>query len=193
MLWFARWVSPRRWSENLQIFGRLRVVLLSGILFSVFVAYVLPDYAARSATYTVAATAPDLRLFYSPADLYAAAEAWGELGRSAYVASKFGFDVVWPLVYTFFLTAMLAFLLPHCLAASSRYMQLNVLPVTAMFLDFFENACLARFFAYYPAASPVAVEVAPWFTLGKWILIGLSFALILILAVVAARRGLRGA
>ena len=78
------------------------------VLFAVFTATVLPAQAEAGAFYTVRYAAPDTSLWYSPDDLYAAAEAWGPDGRAAYVYARLTFDVIWPPVYGAFLVATLA-------------------------------------------------------------------------------------
>ena len=78
------------------------------VLFALFSATVLPAQAEAGAFYTIRHAAPDTAAWYSPADLYAAAEAWGPDGRAAYVQARVTFDVVWPLVYGTFLVMTLA-------------------------------------------------------------------------------------
>ena len=73
------------------------------VLFGVFIVVVLPAQAAAGSFYTALHPAPDTERWYAPEDLYTAAEAWGEAGRSAYVRARVTFDVVWPLAYGIFL------------------------------------------------------------------------------------------
>ncbi len=74
------------------------MALAAVVLFASFIAMVLPAQAEAGAFYTVHHPAPDPSWWYSPGDLYAAAEAWGPDGRVAYVFARVTFDVVWPLV-----------------------------------------------------------------------------------------------
>ena len=53
---------------------------------------------------------PDQSFFYSTGDLYRMADAFGAAGRAAYVRARWTFDVVWPLVYTFFLATAISWL-----------------------------------------------------------------------------------
>lgn len=166
----------------IQRLASLPLLLLSSALFLVFVSYVLPQYAAESSSYTSLAKAPDLRLVYSADDVQVAAQAWGKAGRRAYVASKYGFDVLWPLVYTLFLSACLAYLLSKVDLANSAWSKLASVPLAAMLLDFAENVCLGVSFAMYPDMPAWALLLAPWFTLSKWLLVSASFVAVFALA-----------
>lgn len=154
-------------------------------LFLVFTATVLPEQAAVSAAYTDRAGAPDSSFWYSAADLYTAAEAWGEAGRSAYVRARVTFDVIWPLVYGFFLTTSLAWLFRQGTQPGSRWRRLVLLPALVVLLDYAENTCTATVVARFPSHTPVLAQLAPFCTASKWVLLGSSFALLLV-GVIAA-------
>lgn len=154
-------------------------------VFAIFIATVLPWQASISASYTGAAPAPDTSRWYTAADLYAAAEAWGPEGRSKYVVARLSFDVVWPLVYGSFLVTSLAWLGARTTRPGSRWRCLSLLPVMVVLLDYAENLCTAIVMARYPAPTPVLADLAGPFTAAKWALLLLSF-LLLAIAVVAA-------
>lgn len=146
--------------------------------FAVFLAVVLPRQAASSSAYTVRADAPDSSFIYRAADLYAAAEAWGPAGRSAYVSARVTFDVVWPLVYGLFLVITLAWLLARATAPHSRWRRLALLPLLVVLIDYAENFAAAVVMARYPARTPVLAELAPVFTAAKWLLLSVCFGLL---------------
>lgn len=169
------------------------MVLVALVLFAVFTATVLPAQAEAAAFYTVRYPAPDTSLWYSPDDLYAAAEAWGREGRAAYVDARVTFDVVWPLVYGAFLVTALAWVWARGTASGSRWLGVALLPVVAVALDYAENICAATVMARYPAGTPVLAELAPFFTAGKWLALAASFILLVVGVIVAltARWGRR--
>lgn len=148
------------------------------VLFVVFTAIVLPAQAAAGAFYTVRYAAPDTSVWYSPDDLYAAAQAWGSEGRAAYVWARVTFDVVWPIVYGAFLVATLAWVWARGTAPGSRWRRVALLPVVVVMLDYAENICTATVMARYPARTPVLAEVAPLFTAGKWLALSAGFLLL---------------
>ncbi|WP_353081093.1 hypothetical protein [Tessaracoccus lapidicaptus] len=169
------------------------MVLVALVLFAVFTATVLPAQAEAGAFYTLRYGAPDTSLWYSPDDLYAAAEAWGREGRAAYVDARVTFDVVWPMVYAAFLVTALAWVWARGTASGSRWRGVALLPVVAVALDYAENICAATVMARYPARTPVLAELAPFFTAGKWLALAASFMLLVVGVIVAltARWGRR--
>lgn len=158
------------------------------VLFGAFIAAVLPWQASVSAAYTDAYPAPDTSFWYSARDLYAAAEAWGETGRSAYVHARVTFDVIWPLVYGFFLTTSLAWLVGRAIRPGSRWRRVALLPMLVVLLDYAENVCAATVMARYPTRTPILADLAPVFTASKWVLLSACFALLLVLGGAALRR-----
>ncbi len=80
---------------------------------------------------------PDLSFMYSVNDLYEMAESYGEQGRSDYVRARFTFDLVWPIVYTFFLVTSISWLFGKATPAEkSIWQRANLVPLLAMVLDY---------------------------------------------------------
>ena len=161
------------------------MAIAAAVLFALFTAVVLPAQADAGAFYTVRYAAPDTSLWYSPDDLYAAAEEWGPDGRAAYVYARVTFDVIWPLVYGAFLVTTLAWVWARGTGPGSRWRRVALLPVVAVALDYAENICTATVMARYPARTPVLAELAPFFTAGKWLTLAASFVLLAIGVIVA--------
>jgi hypothetical protein len=159
--------------------------LLIILLFSVLV---LPGQSQKAEQVSAGAGSPDTSFFYSPDDLYQMAEAYGEQGRTSYVQARFTFDLIFPIVYTFFLVTSLSWLFGKAFPASSRWQLANLIPLLGMLCDYLENI-LASFVMYrYPAPAGIAATLAPVFTLLKWGFIGLSFALLGIGILAALRK-----
>ena len=161
------------------------VALAALAIFVLFTLLVLPGQAASGDADTEDVGSPDLSLLYSPADLYRMAEAYGEQGRQAYVRARFTFDVVWPLVYTFFLTTAISWLYGRGFPPGSTWRLANLAPVLGALLDYLENLSTSLVMARYPARTPGVDWLAPVFTLSKWVFVFASFTLLL-LGVVAA-------
>ncbi len=166
-------------SDFMTRFSRGWVALLGLVIFALFTALVLPRQAAN-ATPAADVGTPDLLLWYSPAELYQMAEDYGAEGRQAYIQARLSFDVVWPLVYTFFLATALSWFFGRSTALGSVWRRANLAPLVAMWLDFLENLSTSLVMARYPAPSAGFVTVAPFFTLTKWLFVGGSFVLLLI-------------
>jgi hypothetical protein len=156
-------------------------VALAGLLiFLLFTALVLPGQSQKAANISGEAGSPDTSFFYSPADLTRMAEAYGEQGRQAYVRARFTFDLIFPIVYTFFLVTSLSWVFVKGFPASSRWQLANLVPLLGMLCDYLENITASFVMLRYPSPAVIAAALAPVFTLLKWSFIGLSFGLLVI-------------
>jgi hypothetical protein len=171
-------------SEKLFLLSSGRVTLVSLILFAVFIGYVLPNQAAKADAYSNGAGSPDSSFFYLSSDLYQMARAYGEEGRAAYVQARFTFDMIWPLVYLFFLGTAMSWSLGRALPAGSLWRMLNLFPVFGWLFDMCENLATSAVMLVFPQDTFFAT-LAPIFTLLKWLFVNGSF-LILIPAFLAA-------
>lgn len=156
------------------------VTITALIIFLLFTILVLPRQSASADAVSGEAGTPDLSFFYTPDDLYRMAEAYGEAGRQAFVKARLTFDVVWPLVYLFFLSTSISWLLKNGLPQVSSWRQLNLLPFGAMLLDFGENFANILIMLRYPEQTIIVEWLAPIFTLLKWIAVGASFITLII-------------
>ncbi len=154
-------------------------------IFIAFTATVLPQQAQKAEVYSADAGSPDSSFFYSKADLYRMAEAYGEAGRDAYIRARFSFDVIWPLVYLFFLVTSLSWVLLRAVPDGSKWRLLNLFPVLGWLFDWLENISASVVMANYPNQTPVVDSLAPIFTSVKWFFVNGSFV-ILVIGLVAA-------
>ncbi len=175
-------------SEWLQRVSTGWVALTALVIFLAFSALVLPRQSANREINSQDVGTPDLSFTYSPDELYRMAEAYGEGGREAYVRARFTFDVVWPLVYTLFLSTAISWLNKRAFAAESLWQRANLAPVLGALFDFLENGSTSLVMLRYPVRTPVIDVLAPGFTMVKWILVTGSFALLLVGMVVGAWR-----
>jgi hypothetical protein len=155
------------------------MTLAALVIFILFTALVLPRQAATAETYTQDAGSLDTSFFYSPDDLYRVAGAYGENGRRLYVRTRFTFDAIWPFVYAVFLTTAISWLYRRAFVPRSRWQLANLVPLLAAGYDYLENVSTSLVMLRYPARTPVVDLLAPVFTLTKWTLISVSFALLL--------------
>jgi hypothetical protein len=168
--------------------GKVALVFL--LIFLIFMAVVLPDQASKASQATGDADSPDTSFFYSSADLYRMAEAYGQSGRDAYVRARFTFDLVWPLVYTAFLCTSLSWLNRKAFSSASPWQRTNLVPLLAFLFDLLENISTSLVMSSYPSTVPLAAALAPFFTLFKWIFLTASFILLLVTAGLALWRWL---
>lgn len=178
----------QRLSRRLCSLATGRAVIAAAAVFALFAILVLPRMAAQSAARTGGAAQPDTSFVYSPADLYAMAEAFGPAGRQAYIVARWTFDLAFPVVYGVVLIATISWLAGRAFPAGSPWRLLNLTPVAGMAFDYLENTATAIIMARYPLRTPVVDLLAPVFTFIKWIFAGGSFVVLLALAGFAAWR-----
>ncbi len=151
-----------------------RMVILSLVIYIVFMVYFLPAQAAKAKTYTGDAGSIDLSFFPSVDEAYAIAEAYGEEGRSQYIVDRVTFDLAWPLAYTFFTVALITFCLKRIHGNDSKLKHLNLLAVAGMLFDFLENGFAIGVMSAYPERLDAMVWGTSVFNLLKWVTIGAS-------------------
>ena len=155
--------------------SRKWALIASLLVFILFTLTVLPDQSRQAEIYSGDIGSPDLSLFYSAEKLFKMAEVYGPDGRQAYVRARFSFDLVFPLVYAFFLVVWISWLLNKNLKKESSWRLLNLLPLAAMTLDFLENISAAWVIGSYPARYSFIALLAGIFTPLKWLFVSLSF------------------
>ena len=148
-------------------------------IFLIFLVWVLPQQAETAARNTGSDQSPDTLLHYTVNDLYRMAEAFGDTGRAAYIRARFTFDLIFPLVYTAFLTTTISWSLQRVQREESFWGLANLAPVLGMVFDYLENITASLVMSRYPDKTPVIDNLAPIFTLLKWIFIYGSFILLL--------------
>ena len=167
------------------------LVLACLVLFLVFSALVLPDQLAKAEVYSSDVGSPDLSLYYTAADLYRMAEAYGPTGRTAYIRARFTFDLVFPLVYGAFLVTAISFLVKKASLGWQTWGQMNLLPIAGVVFDFLENGSAAIVMARYPQFTAVLDHLAGVFTLIKWLFNAASYVALVILVIIVLVRRLR--
>jgi hypothetical protein len=156
------------------------VTLVGVIVFLLFIALVLPAQTVEADQTSQDAGSPDMSFFYTAQDIYGMAEAYGEAGRVAYIRARFTFDLIWPLVYTFFLTTSISWLMGSASMTESRFSWLNLTPVLGMLFDYLENISTSLVMARYPATTDTLAALAPFMTAAKWIFVYGSFVVLFI-------------
>lgn len=154
------------------------IALLALVIFILFVTLVLPSQSSQADEYSSEAMTPDLTFYYSADELYLSADAFGAAGRMAYIRERFTFDLIWPLVYAFFLVTAISWIIPRGFAAGSTWHYANLLPLAGMLMDYLENISTSIVIYRFPAATPILDSLATVFTMLKWITLSASFLLL---------------
>lgn len=157
--------------------GALTLTALA--IFILFTVLVLPRQSASEGADSGETRSPDLSFYYTGNELNLMAEAYGETGRKAYVRARFSFDIIWPLVYTFFLCTSISWLAKRGFPVESPWQQTNLVPIFGSLFDILENVSTSAVMINYPRILPITAGLAGFFTLVKWMLVGGSFLLLL--------------
>lgn len=180
MIKISHWLTGKSSSQ---------VTLLALGIFILFMILVLPGQAAQAEESSNGAATPDLYFVYSKDALYQMAESYGQDGRGDYVRIRFTFDLIWPLVYGFFLLTGISWLFKQVLPPESIWRAVNLIPLYAMVFDYLENISTSIVMIRYPARTAVIDTLATIFTPVKWVFVGLGFVILLIgLALFAWKR-----
>jgi hypothetical protein len=155
------------------------VALSALVLFIVFTATVLPIQSEKAREQS-GESSPDMSFLITVDELYAIAESYGQDGRNAYVLARFTFDLVWPIVYTLFLTSSISWLFSKSFDNDSSLQNANLVPVIGLALDYLENISASIVMLRYPMRTPLMDILAVLFTPMKWVFVGGSFIVVLI-------------
>ena len=178
----------QRISDGLHRVSTGWVALAAMVIFLLFTALVLPRQSEAGAGDV---GSPDTSFTYSRDELYRMAEAYGAQGRAAYVRARLTFDVIWPIVYTLFLSTAISWLYGRAFQPGSPWRRANLAPVLGALFDYLENLSTSVVMVRFPDRTPVVDTLAPIFTLVKWIFVGGSFVLLFIGLVANAWRWIR--
>jgi hypothetical protein len=178
-----------------RVLGRWYCALASLVVFVTFLATVSTAQAERTDEYAADVDLPDTSAWYTPSDVYAAAEAIGQAGRDSYVEARYTFDVVWPLVYTVFFVVLLSWAFHRATDPGTRRRLVNLFPLVPLVLDYLENLTASIVMTRYPDETPVVAHLMPVFSLLKWATLSACFALVVVgaVATLLRRRGARPA
>lgn len=154
------------------------VFLITLALFVMFMLVVLPSEASRSDEVLGSAPSPDTSFYYSKDDLYQMAEEYGQEGRLYYLDSRISFDIIWPLVYTFFLINAISWLLDKTILEGSKLRLLNLVPLAGILLDYLENISNMVVMFRFPQQTDILASLAGIITSLKWVFVSGSFLIL---------------
>lgn len=150
------------------------VALVGLLIFLVFSLLTLPAQTIQTNAYSHGLGSPDTSLFYDSNKLIQMAEVYGEDGRAAYLQARWGFDLAFPIIYTFFLITSTSFLFKKGDINGSKLALLNLVPLVAMILDLAENTTASVVMAAYPLRHVWAELLVPILTPLKWLFVTFS-------------------
>ena len=176
-------MAVKKFSEKLYALVSNRVLIAAVIIFVAFVAVANPLAAKYMDGLTGGAPSPDTSFFYGTQELFNMAEGYGAEGRHGYILMRFTFDLAFPVIYLFFLVAVITKFLSY-IPVGSRLRLLNLMPFLAAGFDLAENIFAAVVMGRYPVKAMAAANIAPYASTVKWVFVMASFTLAAVLGVV---------
>jgi hypothetical protein len=153
-----------------------RVRILFIVLFIIFAFIISPIVLILSDQYTNISFSPDISFFYSPEAFYETLIATGKSGRTYYFITTWTFDLLYPLVYGFtILSAMIKF-------SNHKKSIIYMVPLIGIIFDYLENSLASLLALFYKTEINFLVYILQFFSSIKWLSIGLSILIIIILA-----------
>ena len=152
-------------------------VLISLVIFVVFVTTILPNEAAAGLANGLTESI-DTSFSYTPTRLYEIISSYTYEVRMLYIYQRFTFDLIWPLVYGAFIILTSWYLIEK---TNLKYKKLRLIPILAVGFDFLENILVSLLMYLYPYQSYFLAIIASSFTTLKWLTLSLSFIMIMIL------------
>ncbi len=119
---------------------------------------------------------PDTDMWYSALDLKIISGLYDVRGGLGYAFTRFTFDLIWPLIYYFFLSSSLNLAMKGFNSLSLKKIY-KLIPLLAVVFDITENTlCSVHFIGLKLDQIAVAASISSGL---KWIFIFISFALII--------------
>lgn len=150
-------------------------MVASLLVMLLFMVFVLPAQSKEAYRQTGSDRSPDTSFYYSPQELYQMAADYGEEGRQAYITARWTFDLVFPLVYTSFLTIGISWFITRLPGWSENWSLANLLPILGGIFDLLENTAATLVMSAFPSNYGVILTAASLFTPIKWILVSAGF------------------
>jgi len=178
------WFDKGEWMKQLSaFFYRVStgwVALIGLLIFLLFSSLTLPVESTRMDAYAPGMSDPDTSLFYSGKNLLQMADAYGEAGRAAFLDVRWGFDLAFPFIFTFFYVTSISFLIRKGWGNSQKLPLINLIPLLGLLFDLAENTATSVVMAAYPLQNTWGQFMAPIFTPLKWFFVAISMLLVFI-------------
>lgn len=126
----------------------------------------------------MARTTLDFDPSYTSTDAYELFSKLEQRGRKVYAWTEITVDMIYPIIYSFFLSLLIIYIFQKC-SINKSLLFLAVLPFIVMLFDYCENSLIAFMLFAHPQKYLTLASVASWFTKLK-----LSFLALCLLAVV---------
>jgi hypothetical protein len=160
-----------------------RNVLILVALDLVMNAALLPLASARLAVLSGGVGPLDAQFGYTPALAYADLAAYGPAGREFDLGAVLAVNLAYPVIYGLFFSLASLYFLQRAAPGRPALARLALLPFLAAVADYLENAGLIVMLLNYPVQLAALAQATSVLTTSKWLLQGISLALLAVSAV----------
>jgi len=122
----------------------------------------------------------DSMFAHTPAQVYAVISDYGEQGRQHHALTELTADLLYPILYSLLLGLLVTLIFRRAFASISFMQKLWLLPFVAAVTDYGENATVVTLLLPYPQKLTGVAWAGSLFTTAKWVLVGVSFILIVV-------------
>lgn len=122
---------------------------------------------------------------YSPEKIHAILTDWGEIGRLQQIWLHFTWDLVFPILYFFFLGFLISWFAKRGFKSNSKMQKINLLSMVAI-VDILENIFLFMLILIYPQNVLMLGWIKTGLTFMKYYLFGPAILLGLLISIVFA-------
>jgi hypothetical protein len=157
-----------------------RTFVAALLVYLIFGLYIMPHGLARIQQLSrKKVEVLDLQFSYTPERARSILAEYTDESRAFTIRFNAIDDGLYPIVYTFLILIMMAWLSRSLTAYGVRAGYLHLLPFVVMLSDYSENTCIITMLRKYPDVPDWLVRLSSCFTTIKWSLLGLEALMIL--------------
>lgn len=164
-------------------------IIILTIIFVLFTSLVLPYINNLTNNLIGVSESPDTGFGLSLSDYYIMRNRYGEYGIKIYTIMRFTFDIIWPFVYGGFLITSLYYLQKESNVFQS--FRLYFIAATAVLFDFLENLLAVLFMNMFPREFDLLVYALKISSTLKWLVLVVSFSMLLYVFIIFIHKKIR--
>ena len=167
-------------SNTLKKYANGWLVILLLAVWVVFNAVIMPDQQKKLEAGSNGTGPIDLQLFYTPEKAYGMIASYSPEVRASYRSFEMTGDIIYPIVYTLFLSLAITWSFQRSFASDSKMHKYNVVPFGAWLFDLLENIGIVTMLSIYPSTPAALAWLSTVFTTVKWLFAIESVGLLLV-------------
>lgn len=148
-------------------YASVKTSLLLFVIWVLFMAVIMPNLAGDKSAVPI-----DLQFAYTPDRAYELIDSYSPETRSSYIIGEMTLDVIYPIIYTLFLSLTFLLLYPN-------KQKIAFFPYVIFIADMLENTGIIIMLYNYPARLNNVAIITSVFSTIKWSLVVIAFVLLI--------------